>query len=1548
MPYEKGGRADKLGNKYENWWLVRQMLRLINEEISSLVVEAIGEGEVGVDLWIKNKDGSKECYQCKGRNASNEHWTMGHLATKGIFTKAKEQLVADNSTCYHFVSPLTNTMLKDITNRARNSNDPVTFYNHQILPSRGKSEPGNDPKIEECYQAFCECIGLEVNCEADRATAYDYLKRVHLILFPDDIDTKRSLLKDIGFLFVGNQNAIFNLLASYPTENDALGHAITANQIIAFLRDTADISLRQLHRNQRILPRIRRLNEEFLESFTPINKALIPRLEAGDCYSGVENGHSYILHGRAGCGKSGVVYQLARMLDDTDIAYLALRLDRRFPDNSAERYGEGLGLPASPALCLDAIAVDNEAVLILDQLDAVRWTSAHSGTALDVCKEMIDEVAQLNKMRQKKISVVVVCRTFDFKNDRGIQSLFEQKNESNVGIKWNEKLISELDDETVEHIVGDPYVKLSPKLKSLLRNPSNLYIWTNIGGKAAVGSIKTAGDLVEMWWRELRKKSAVIGVSDQQLVTLKDRLVTLIDDMGSLFIPITLLEECSPHCQDYLLSNGMLLVSEGAKIGFVHQGFYDYFSMAKMQHSLYSGSTILEAIGPKEKQTPLRRYHFQMMLENILAADVDKFIEVGKTLLGSGDVRFIMKHAYLAVMGQANDPQPQLLAFVAKLFEDPYWKMLVFESVLYGNAQLIKALIENGRIQDWIALEGERSVALGLLQSVNRLLQDDVVSILSAFAFETDEMDKALYNILCWDSVDDSDLMFEFRLKMLHRNVNLAGYTDWRTLVAGKPLRALALLKFFVFEKDRISNWDHQYIERADINNLKAVAQSNAKRVWQEFMPFLFEQTQGLSNRYDAEFHFWETVQYPKHIFGRVFIDLIKAAASALISEDSDNFLEMCSPYFAQSTVVVDEILLFVLNELPSQHSDFVVSWLAEKPNDRLFEYTSENDEHLLLAKTAIRKHSQTCSRDAFMLLESAISYFHEKDEVASAKWSFDYNHKGRQEGTNAMLYYPYWGQVQNYLLSSLDGRRLSKNTKDLIAVLKRKFADSPPPHVRAKATGGSIGSTIGSVAEKISDKQWLRIIQNKKPSKRFFERRSISGGFLESSPEQFAGTLERLGGNYPTRVAHLALHFDETTDSQYIRAAFSVIGKTKSDAQTGAHDDWQPVDKDIAEQIFLMHGKRSNVATEFSRAVANRAGEEWCDEVLVMLSEIAKTHPNPEAGTMLLLSSKEGKETVHALLTTAINCTRGCAARAIAQVLWEDESRYDLLKDAIKSAVFDEHLAVNMAAVDCILPMCNFDRDTAINWLSYMVSKDIRIAAHYSINNIYFSCYEEHREFVMSTVLAMYHSEYDDVSERGAAYMANLYLLYGDFEDVVFCASQKTTAQTKGLLHTCVELLQYPQHYENAKEIIAHHLDSVDEESNYMLHRVFDCDTVDVETDSEFIAKVVTSRQNKLMMHYFVDFIEKRGGSLIAFSDIIFAICHTLVARSNGNAVDLTSGLYNVANDLSKLITSLYEQTRDRSDLIEINQQCLDMWDTMFEYRIGAIRELSQSIMEQ
>jgi len=60
MAFEPGGYADKLGNRYESRWIVKQLLRLLNEEIRSVKIEAIGDDEYGVDLLITRNNGTTE------------------------------------------------------------------------------------------------------------------------------------------------------------------------------------------------------------------------------------------------------------------------------------------------------------------------------------------------------------------------------------------------------------------------------------------------------------------------------------------------------------------------------------------------------------------------------------------------------------------------------------------------------------------------------------------------------------------------------------------------------------------------------------------------------------------------------------------------------------------------------------------------------------------------------------------------------------------------------------------------------------------------------------------------------------------------------------------------------------------------------------------------------------------------------------------------------------------------------------------------------------------------------------------------------------------------------------------------------------------------------------------------------------------------------------------------------------------------------------------------------------------------------------------------
>ena len=59
MPYEKGGRADKAGNKYEINWIILKLLELLDEELKTITIEPIGDDEKKTDVLLEYKDGKK-------------------------------------------------------------------------------------------------------------------------------------------------------------------------------------------------------------------------------------------------------------------------------------------------------------------------------------------------------------------------------------------------------------------------------------------------------------------------------------------------------------------------------------------------------------------------------------------------------------------------------------------------------------------------------------------------------------------------------------------------------------------------------------------------------------------------------------------------------------------------------------------------------------------------------------------------------------------------------------------------------------------------------------------------------------------------------------------------------------------------------------------------------------------------------------------------------------------------------------------------------------------------------------------------------------------------------------------------------------------------------------------------------------------------------------------------------------------------------------------------------------------------------------------------
>lgn len=87
MSLETGGRADKLGNAYENRFLAKLFIQLLDEKIEAVIVEPVGNESKGVEFIAISKN-KKTYYQCKASNAMQDHWRISDLKNI-IFLKSQ-------------------------------------------------------------------------------------------------------------------------------------------------------------------------------------------------------------------------------------------------------------------------------------------------------------------------------------------------------------------------------------------------------------------------------------------------------------------------------------------------------------------------------------------------------------------------------------------------------------------------------------------------------------------------------------------------------------------------------------------------------------------------------------------------------------------------------------------------------------------------------------------------------------------------------------------------------------------------------------------------------------------------------------------------------------------------------------------------------------------------------------------------------------------------------------------------------------------------------------------------------------------------------------------------------------------------------------------------------------------------------------------------------------------------------------------------------------------------------------------------------------------
>ncbi|ELW85476.1 hypothetical protein ACINWC743_A0368 [Acinetobacter sp. WC-743] len=1352
MSLEPGGLAEKIGNRYESSWITFQLLRLLDEKISFVQVEPLGDDEDAVDVIIGNLDGSKEHHQCKIGEKSVEAWTVATLESKKLLTKGFEHILS-GSKSYKVISRIGFRLLEDICESARNSTGSSSdFFEHQI-----KDISQDRIKL---FDELCYRLKLDQTNLRDLDKALLFLQSFEIIKFnEDDTDHELCLLLAEKLVYEPAVHLV-HFLQTYPVKNNKLRIPITTHLLKTDL-ETHRFSFRPSPSDPHTSSVIATLNDEFDHSIEPylISQQNIQRPEFNTTLDTVNNSPITIIKADAGVGKSAFLLDLKKHYVRFGTIVLPIRLDRRVPEKNLDQFGKDLGFPYSPIACLEKYGKGQEIIILLDQLDALRWTALHSSNALDICIKMVKEILLLRQHANTNIKIIMATRNFEFEDDVRLKNWISGLNND---VKQIELKLFESDQIKPYVSQFEDYDHLNNEQKNILRIPLWLGIYINLANDLGCAPKFTSKlDLIKGFLdNRFEQLNESYGVSTADSEDLFNEIIDLMNHSNKLSISLTQLSNGSSKIKRAMISVG-LLSEQNREISFRHQAIYDY-AIGRKLYLLGRTSTenFINELGSRNQQTLLKREHLRYALAMLYEENENTFCNCIDAVLYHPEIRFHLKSLVFSVLRHIENFKAPLKKLINKIIDDAELAHHFIRLSCSGTPALVQYLSESHYLSDWLDEDGDtQSKALELLSSVSDKTPNLLINELSKFVNQSSEWNQKIYNCLCWNMKNDSDELFDFRIQLIKAGTN-SHYIFWDDLTKQHPLRALYLLELMCDEefharlnsREKWSDYDTECVEK--------LAESHSLDVLKVFLPFLDQYfAKPLIEEFDA--YKWSEeyatrTSLETFIYKALFTLISKASQNMALK--STELFQLLSPFKKNQNLIFNRIFANALVYIDINYADEVVEWLLDNPAHKLKLANDSEEPVWKLAGKLIKKYSPHCSLNNFELLQDVIYNSPSDYGVDQIKW--------RLEATRKNYYSPYWGKTQYYLLPKLDPSRISNETAQLIGVLNRKFEKYTDDDFCSKINswGGIVTSPIRT---HISNKAWKKLITSD-PNK--FKANSFKKDCTEASIHQFSNTFRSAVNAEPKRFAEFSLTLPTHIHQDYIDALYSGLSENNLD-QVPEHlkEYWAPCPIDLIEQV-IDHFSTTTYPRELQRLLSGRT-KLLSPKHIELLEDIAKLADDPLPNSLNIHTvghpDKLDEISSHDLFGNTINCTRGSAYRGLAEKFWDDQEYAVSHKYIIENALNDEHAAVRMATADLLLPMYNYDRDYAFQKFIELCQKDIRNALshgyHYYFNNAFSN---EFKEPFIALVKMMLNSSFQDVRKEGHKQVIARWLFNDLFEE--------------------------------------------------------------------------------------------------------------------------------------------------------------------------------------
>jgi hypothetical protein len=195
-----GGPADKLGNRYELWWTVWQLVRMLDGKADSIRIEDPG---VTKAEFVISHGGRRELHQAK-RSHPDGKWSLASLAASDMrLLQAIHAQLTGNDDRFVFVSSSDARELADLAKRSQQA-ESLQEFEEKFLAA--KETRNHFERLQKYWN------------NASVATAFDILRRVEVRAM-DEQGIEENVTWGLRALFLSNPISVCNELRALAEDS---------------------------------------------------------------------------------------------------------------------------------------------------------------------------------------------------------------------------------------------------------------------------------------------------------------------------------------------------------------------------------------------------------------------------------------------------------------------------------------------------------------------------------------------------------------------------------------------------------------------------------------------------------------------------------------------------------------------------------------------------------------------------------------------------------------------------------------------------------------------------------------------------------------------------------------------------------------------------------------------------------------------------------------------------------------------------------------------------------------------------------------------------------------------------------------------------------------------------------------------------------------------------------------------------------------------------------------------------------------------------------